>query len=63
MKTTPTCNLGCMAILSVSFQLGLIMLKAVGLIHSSWFWVLSPLWIGAALYCLLGFILTVTEKS
>jgi hypothetical protein len=38
-------------------------LKLVGSIAWSWWWILSPLWLGYPLYILLAFLLVWTEHT
>ena len=43
-------------IICVTTQIVLIILKAIGKITWSWFWVLSPIWIAVALWIAVGII-------
>lgn len=62
-KTTSGSGIGATTVLTMIF----IVLKLVGVISWSWWWVLSPLWIGLALGLILigfGVIVTViTERN
>ncbi|QQV89559.1 putative membrane protein [Proteus phage SJ_PmiM] len=51
-------NIGFLQILTLIF----VVLKLVGTIAWSWWWVLAPLWIGAGIW-LLVFIITVVALS
>ncbi len=52
-------GIGIVGILTIVF----VVLKLVGVIDWSWWWVLSPLWISAALGVVIFLILLVTFKA
>ncbi|KSZ59695.1 hypothetical protein Z045_05880 [Rhodococcus pyridinivorans KG-16] len=52
-------GIGIVGILTIVF----VVLKLVGVIDWSWWWVLSPLWISAALGVVVFLILLVTLKA
>lgn len=54
-KNSSTKGIGFIGMLTIAF----IVLKLCGVIAWSWWWVLSPLWIGAILYVLMFIILCI----
>ena len=56
-KNTGTSGLGLMSVLTIIF----VVLKLVGTINWSWWWVLSPMWISSALYLIVIIIYVAWE--
>lgn len=50
---------GCLGTLLLIF----VVLKFVGLVDWSWWWVLSPIWIWLSLFALLVFLKLIEERS
>ena len=57
-KNTSSGGIGFGGLLTIVF----IVLKLVGVITWSWWWVLSPIWITAAIVMLLALVLVAVEK-
>ena len=50
---------GCLGTLLLIF----VVLKLLGLIDWSWWWVLSPVWIELGIFALIGFLMLISDRS